>query len=78
MKLITSLYSTVTSYVSTLNRDTKGATAIEYAVIAGLMAAALVTAVAVLSGAAGDGETAGSGISGFFTKISTMLNDQEI
>ncbi|MDN7130811.1 Flp family type IVb pilin [Halomonas sp. MC140] len=69
MKLITNLYSNVTSYIATLNRDTKGATAIEYAVIAGLMAAALIVAVAVL---AGTGENEG-GISGFFTNIAGIL-----
>lgn len=50
MKLITSLYSNVTSYVATLNRDTKGATAIEYAVIAGLLAVALILGVTALGG----------------------------
>lgn len=54
MKLITSLYSTVTSYVSTLNRDTKGASAIEYAVIAGLLAVALIAGVGVLGGGLGE------------------------
>lgn len=50
MKLITSLYSTVTSYVSTLNRDTKGASAIEYAIIAGLIAVAIIIAAGALGG----------------------------
>lgn len=68
MKIITSLYSTVTSYVATLNRDTKGATAIEYAVIAGLMAAALIFAVSIVANG-----TDGGAFGTFFTKVKTQL-----
>lgn len=70
MKLI----AFVQSYLATLHRDTKGATAIEYAVIAGLMAAALILAVAVLAGSGAEGEAAGTGITGFFDKIGSTLN----
>lgn len=68
MKLITSLYSTVTSYVSTLNRDTKGATAIEYAVIAGLLAVGLIIAFTALVGADGAGA-----LGTLFTEIGNKL-----
>lgn len=64
MKLITSLYSTVTSYISTLNRDTKGASAIEYAIIAGLIAVAIIIAAGALGGS----------IDGIFGTIDDEIN----
>lgn len=66
MKLTTNLYSNVTNYLATLNRDTKAATAIEYAVIAGLMALALITALAVLT-------SDGGGFATFFDNIAAQL-----
>lgn len=63
MKLITSLYSTVTSYVSTLNRDTNGASAIEYGVIAGILAAILLIAITAL----------GDGLDGMFQGLIEAL-----
>lgn len=65
MKLI----AFVQSYLSTLHRDTKAATAIEYAVIAGLMAAALITAVVLVTGA-GEGDGA---FYSFFQSIAGAL-----
>lgn len=50
MKIITFLYS----YLATLHHDTKGASAIEYAIIAGLLAVALIVGVTALGGGLGD------------------------
>lgn len=59
MKLI----AFVQSYLATLHRDTKGATAIEYSVIAGLVAVGLVLAVGFLT----------DGLSDFFQSITGAL-----
>lgn len=50
MKLI----AFVQSYLATLHRDTKGASAIEYAIIAGLIAVALIFAATTLGGSVAD------------------------
>ncbi|MGO2241175.1 MAG: Flp family type IVb pilin [Halomonas sp.] len=63
MKLITFLYT----YVTSLHRDTKGATAIEYAVIAGIMAIALIAALTIFSGDDGAFAT-------FFNSIADQLS----
>ncbi|MDQ7728167.1 Flp family type IVb pilin [Halomonas sp. SpR8] len=59
MKLITFLYT----YVANLHRDTKGASAIEYAIIAGLVAIGFI----VIAG------TLGTNIGEVFTSITTSL-----
>ncbi|MBP5981599.1 MAG: Flp family type IVb pilin [Halomonas sp.] len=50
MKIVTFLYS----YLATLHRDAKGASAIEYAIIAGLIAVALIVGIGLLTGGLGD------------------------
>ncbi|WP_018918272.1 Flp family type IVb pilin [Vreelandella zhanjiangensis] len=59
MKIFTFLYS----YMATLHHDAKGASAIEYAIIAGLIAVALIAGVAVLAG----------GLDEFFAFIANTL-----
>ena len=66
MKLITFLYT----YVTSLHRDTKGATAIEYAVIAGIMAIALIAALSIFAGDDGAFAT-------FFNSIAEQLGIAE-
>ncbi|WP_447554155.1 Flp family type IVb pilin [Vreelandella sp. EE22] len=60
MKVFVSLYT----YLTTLHNDKKGASAIEYALIAGLIAAILIASLAIL----------GNGIGGLFQQISDALN----
>ncbi|MCS2610791.1 Flp family type IVb pilin [Halomonas dongshanensis] len=53
------LITFVQSYLATLHRDTTGASAIEYAIVAGLIAAGLILVLATL----------GEGLQEFFTEI---------
>ncbi|WP_447529976.1 Flp family type IVb pilin [Vreelandella sp. TE19] len=59
MKVFVSLYT----YLTTLHNDKKGASAIEYALIAGLIAAGLITVLTLLGG----------GIADFFQQITDGL-----
>lgn len=60
MKIFTFLYS----YLATIHHDNKGASAIEYAIIAGLIAVALIAGVTVLTG----------GLDNFFAAIRDTLS----
>ena len=60
-------------FIRSLSRDERGVSALEYAILAGIVVAALVTAGAVLKG---DGTS--TGIGGLFTsliqKVTTTIN----
>ena len=60
-------------FIRSLSRDERGVSALEYAILAGIVVAALVTAGAVLKG---DGTT--TGIGGLFTslikQVTTTIN----
>ncbi len=60
MKIFTFLYS----YLTVLHKDIKGASAIEYAIIAGLIAIAIIAAATALGG----------GIGATFTRITNALS----
>ncbi|MBZ5487038.1 Flp family type IVb pilin [Halomonas aquamarina] len=47
------IFFLIYSYLITINKDTKGASAIEYAIIAGLIAVAIIVAVTALGGGIG-------------------------
>lgn len=61
MKLINFLYT----YVASLHRDTKGASAIEYAIIAGLIAVAIIATITLL----------GVSMDGIFGAVNDEINE---